>query len=182
MDQNTAGILLKYHDYLQKRKKSQEGFWSKFARRTSLRVRKFFNQPIESAIYYTLSALPVPLWSEQDAAQVTEWFSKSALGSKSGFEAPHAPSEKEESLMKSVAAKEFKRFLGQDPQAKVAFVQHYQQQHGEIPKELHLVLPRQTRIALPPASHAHNLAGVQRQAQGKPLGWRRPLRPAFGFR
>ncbi|MEM4255039.1 MAG: hypothetical protein QXR53_01785 [Candidatus Norongarragalinales archaeon] len=182
MDQRTEYILSRYHSYLQNRRKP-ESFWGKFLRRTSIRAKGFFKQPVESAIYYTLSALPIPLWSEQDAAQVTEWFSRNALGSKSGFEAPHAPSEREESLLKSVAVKEFKRFLAQDPAAKLQLMQHYQERHGEVPKEIHAILPRAPVFRKPAGNSnlVHTLAAARREQSGRAV-LRSPPRLKYAFK
>lgn len=140
MDERTVSIMGRYHAYVEQRKKPQEGFWSKFLRRTSFRARQLYHQPVESVIYYTLSALPVPMWSEQDAGQVTSYISQRLTGK--SFEPPQLPSEREEALLKKVAVNEFKRFLAQDPQAKAAFVQHYRDQQGRVPIEIHALLPR----------------------------------------
>ena len=168
MDQRTGLVMGRYRDYLNQRKQQQEGFWSKFLKRTSFRARQLAKQPVESIIYYTLAALPVPMWAEQDAAQVTNW-AASKWGSK--FEPPHLPSEREESLLKVAADKEFKNFLARDPTARFAFVQHYQEQRGSIPVEIHRLLPRAARPPVAPrfANFVRNSALVKRLRERKPV-------------
>ena len=175
MSEQRNFVVNRYAGYLQQRKAQVQGqkpgFWNSFAKRTSLRVKQFFNQPVESALYYTFSALPVPGLSEQDVAQVTSYVSQKFLGGK-GFEAPHAPSAREEALLKSTATREFRRFLSQDPQARTAFVQHYQNEYGRVPIEVHKMLPRPAmKISLHPdhPNRINTAAILQRIRGNKPL-------------
>lgn len=181
MDARTVNIMSGYSKYLQQRKEKPEGFWSKFVRRTSLRAGQLLRQPVESTIYYTLSALPVPMWGEEDAAQVTDFVSK-RIGGK-GFAPPHLPSEREVNLMKTLAIKEFKRFLEQDPGARAQFMQHYHDQHGEIPVKMHAFLARpavKPSVALYREAIGRRFSGlVNRMAARKPV--QPGARPRFAF-
>ena len=118
-----------------------EGFFGSFMKRTGLRVQQFSKKPVESLIYYTLASLPVPMWSEDDAAGITNVLAK-RWGST--FEPPRLPSERETQMLKTIAAQYFREFLRADPFARNALLQHYQTKHGEIPMGIHgFVAPRQ---------------------------------------
>ncbi|GEM_PF-4188631 len=179
MDERTVFIFDRFGKWRSQSSLQKPGFWGKFLKRTAFRVNRLAQQPVENTIYYILAGLPVPMWSEQDAEQVTDWLSRRLL--RSNFKAPQLPNETQEMLMRSLAVKEFKRFLAQDPEAKFALMQHYQEQHGKIPMEIHRILPRPPVFKRPFGSQnlVHNFAQMERARQGRPL-FRKPQRFAPG--
>ncbi len=177
-------VMSRYAAHLEQSRKPQEGFWLRLLKRTSLRAKALANQPVEFVISTALGSAPG--LSDQDVEDVTNYISKNVLKS-SGYVPPRLPSDKEVALLKSHVYKDFKSFLAQDPQAKTAFIQHYQDQHGTVPIEVHAMLPR------PPAKPAEWLSKVarlnhfsglaRRNAERKPVPVAlRQRRLAFGFR
>ncbi|HIH20368.1 TPA: hypothetical protein HA244_03815 [Candidatus Micrarchaeota archaeon] len=173
-------VINRYKAFLDKKTAKKEGFLGKFAERTGLRVRELAKKPVESLIYYTLASLPVPMWSEDDAAGVTKVIAE-RWGST--FEPPRLPSERETQMLKTIAGQHFREFLHGDPVARNAFLQHYRAKHGSIPVQIHDFArkPEAPRISVRPTSFspaqaAHTGAGLRRIGSGKPLSpVRRPL-------